>query len=157
LNDCFYETDVNDILKIPVGRAGSEDYMAWNYTKNGIFSVRSAYHLKQQMKRDTGAGSGSSLNVTEHQGWLALWASDVANKIKVHCWRLAKNGLAVGEELRRRKIKERVRCIACNREETLLHRFWLCPHSLQVWEQLRSSTSLCLASPPADLRSHSEF
>jgi hypothetical protein len=85
LNECFFETDVNDVLKIPVGRAGSEDYMAWNYTKNGIFSVRSAYHLKQQMKRDVGAGPGSSLNVTEHQGWLALWAADVANKIKVHC------------------------------------------------------------------------
>jgi hypothetical protein len=42
---------VNDILKIPVGRAGSVDYMAWNYTKNGLFSVRSAYHLKQQLKR----------------------------------------------------------------------------------------------------------
>jgi hypothetical protein len=50
LDECFYETDVADILKIPVGRAGSEDYIAWNYTKNGIFSVRSAYHLKQQIK-----------------------------------------------------------------------------------------------------------
>jgi hypothetical protein len=41
LNDCFFEEDVNDILKIPVGRAGIVDYMAWNYTKNGVFSVRS--------------------------------------------------------------------------------------------------------------------
>jgi ribonuclease HI len=81
----------------------------------------------------------------------------VANKIKVHCWRLTKNGLAVGEELRRRKIKEGVRCIVCNREETLMHRFWLCPHSMQVWEQLRSSTGLRLASPPADVRTHSEL
>jgi hypothetical protein len=47
LNDCFCEADVNDILKIPVGRAGSVDYMAWNYTKNGLFSVRLTYHLKQ--------------------------------------------------------------------------------------------------------------
>jgi hypothetical protein len=34
LNECFFEGDVADILKIPVGRAGSEDYLAWNYTKN---------------------------------------------------------------------------------------------------------------------------
>ncbi|KAK1679210.1 hypothetical protein QYE76_040058 [Lolium multiflorum] len=28
------------------------------------------------------------------------------HQVKAHCWRLAKNGLAVGEELQRRKIKE---------------------------------------------------
>jgi hypothetical protein len=46
LNDCFFEVDVNDILMIPIGRAGTADYLAWNYTKNRIFSVHSAYHLK---------------------------------------------------------------------------------------------------------------
>jgi hypothetical protein len=35
LNECFFEVDVNDILKIPVGRAGTADYLAWNYTKKG--------------------------------------------------------------------------------------------------------------------------
>jgi hypothetical protein len=81
----------------------------------------------------------------------------VANKIKVHCWRLASNGLAVGEELKRRRIKEGVRCIACDREETLVHRFWSCPHSAQVWELLRAKTSMCLLSPPEALRSHNKF
>jgi hypothetical protein len=33
LNECFFEVDVADIVKIPVGRAGSDDYIAWNYTK----------------------------------------------------------------------------------------------------------------------------
>jgi hypothetical protein len=72
LDGCFYETDVANILKIPVGRAGSEDYIAWNYTKNGIFSVRSAYHLKQQIKQDALMGAGSSRNISAHQGWLSL-------------------------------------------------------------------------------------
>jgi hypothetical protein len=149
--------DVNDILKIPVGRAGSVDYMAWNYTKNGLFSVHSAYHLKQQLKREAAGSASSSRNTSEHQGWLSIWEADVASKIKVHCWRLARNGLAVGEELRRRRIKEGVRCIACGREETLVHRFWSCPHSAQVWELLRARTSMRLLSPPGALRSHNEF
>jgi hypothetical protein len=37
LNASFYEDDVTDFLRIPVGCAGTEDYAAWNYTKNGIF------------------------------------------------------------------------------------------------------------------------
>jgi hypothetical protein len=50
LNELFYEGDVEDIMRIPVGRAGTEDYIAWNQTKNGIFSVKSAYHLHMQLK-----------------------------------------------------------------------------------------------------------
>ena len=32
LNETLFETDVTDILKIPVGRSGTENYLAWNYT-----------------------------------------------------------------------------------------------------------------------------
>jgi hypothetical protein len=103
LNECFFEVDVNDILKIPVGRAGTADYLAWNYTKNGVFSVRSAYHLKRKLKKCAAGIAEASLSTTEHHGWLALWNAIVANKIKVHCWRLVQNGLAVGSELGRRK------------------------------------------------------
>ena len=56
---------------------------------------------------------------------------------KVHCWRLVKNGLAVGDELRCRKVKEGVRCVACNREKTLKHRFWDCPHACRTWKLVR--------------------
>jgi hypothetical protein len=101
--------------------------------------------------------AGTSYTVDEHKGWLALWAADVSGKTKVHCWRLAQNGLAVGGELQRRKIKDGVRCIACNREETLHHRFWSCPHSSRTWELLREQSRLALATPPADCRSHAEF
>jgi hypothetical protein len=45
LHNSFFEVDVEDIMKIPVGQAGTVDYLAWNYTKNGNFSVKSAYHL----------------------------------------------------------------------------------------------------------------
>jgi hypothetical protein len=40
LNEVFFEGHVADILKISVGHAGTRDYLAWNYTKNGIFSVK---------------------------------------------------------------------------------------------------------------------
>jgi hypothetical protein len=51
VKELFFDGDVEDILKIPVGRAGTADYLAWNYTKNGVFTVKSAYHLKMQLNR----------------------------------------------------------------------------------------------------------
>jgi hypothetical protein len=123
VNELFFEGDVEDILKIPVGRAGTGDYLAWNYTKNGVFTVKSAYHLKMQLNQACAETPGPSLSSSEHKGWLALWDAVVPGKAKIHVWRLIQNGLAVGHELQWRKIKEGVICLACHREETLKHRF----------------------------------
>jgi hypothetical protein len=132
LSELFFEEDVADILKIPVGRAGTRDNLAWNYTKNEIFLVKSAYHLKQQIKRSIAGMVGSSSNIDEHQGWLALWSANVPGKVQVHCWRLAQNVPAVGTELERRSIKVGMRCVVCHRDETLRHRFWECPHAARI-------------------------
>jgi hypothetical protein len=142
LHNSFFEADVEDIMKIPVGRAGTVDYLAWNYTKNGNFSVKSAYHLRNQVIKAKEGAPPSSSSCDEHKGWLALWAADVPGKVKIHTWRLARNGLAIGDELQRRKIKEGVKCIVCNRVETLKHRFWECLHAARVWELIRETDRL---------------
>jgi hypothetical protein len=80
LQDVFFEGDVEDILKIPVGCAGTENYAAWNYTKNRNFSVKSAYHLNMHIKSSSGSRASPSLSLEEHQGWLALWGADVPGK-----------------------------------------------------------------------------
>jgi hypothetical protein len=61
LNKCFCEVDVAEILKILVDMAGLHDYIARNYTINRFFSVRLAYHLKQQIKRDSMARASTFL------------------------------------------------------------------------------------------------
>jgi hypothetical protein len=96
---------MSDILKFSVGRAGSEDYIAWNYTKNGVFSVKSAYHLKNELGMNQAGRAGPSISTDDHRGWLNLWAADVPGKVNIHLWRLINNGLAVGDELHRRNIK----------------------------------------------------
>jgi hypothetical protein len=46
LRSLFYYVDVNIILKIPLETGMMEDFVSWNFTKNGIFSVRAAYHYE---------------------------------------------------------------------------------------------------------------
>jgi hypothetical protein len=82
--------------------------------------VRSAYHLKQQIKVSQAGRARPSINYDDHQGWLLLWEADVPAKVKIHGWCLARNGLAVGKELRRRRIKEGVCCVAGNTTAPLL-------------------------------------
>jgi hypothetical protein len=157
LREVFFDGDIEDILKIPVGRAGTEDYLAWNYTKNGIFSVRSAYHLKMHLNSARTGSASSSSSLEDHRGWLALWAANVPGKAKIHVWRLIQNGLAVGDELQRRRIESGVRCIVCDREETLMHRFWECAHSAETWELARRQSGLRLSRPRGYMQCHRDL
>jgi hypothetical protein len=67
VKELFFEGDVDDILKIPIGRARTADYLAWNYTKNGVFTVKSAYHLKMQLNRARAETPGPSRSLSEHK------------------------------------------------------------------------------------------
>jgi ribonuclease HI len=126
--------------------------MAWNYTKNGLFSVKSVYHLNMQLRSLRAGRAASSISMSNHAGWLSLWAEEVPGKAKIHVWRMIKNGLALGVELHRRHIKEGVKCVVCNREETLLHRFWDCPHSLDIWNHARDLSGLQMSRPDDSVR-----
>jgi hypothetical protein len=45
VRDHFWTIDANRILRIPLTN-GVEDFIAWHYSKIGIFSVKSAYHVE---------------------------------------------------------------------------------------------------------------
>ena len=116
--------DVLDTKQIAIGGPGRSDYIAWNFTKNGQFSVKSAYHLCTSMKGLKSGRPGTSTTVAQHKGWLALWGTSAPSKAKIHtCWRLIKNVLVIGAELHRWRTKPGVFCVACGRDETSYHRF----------------------------------
>ena len=47
----FFQDEIaNEILLLPVGRHGEEDYVRWPHTKFGEYSVRSAYNLARTIR-----------------------------------------------------------------------------------------------------------
>ena len=127
VDEMFSPSDAADIKQIAVGGPGTDDFLAWNFTKNGAFSVRSAFHLRMSMDRRRLGQPASSSSVNKHKAFLTLWDTNAPWKVKVHFWRRLQNGLAVGAELHRRGIKGGMFCPACGRKETIQHRFWSCP------------------------------
>lgn len=106
----FTESDACDIKQTPVGGPSAADIQAWNFTKDGCFTVRSAYHLAMSKERLKFGRPSSSSPAAQHKSWLTLWGTRVPNKVKLHFWRLMRNGLAVGNELERRSIKRGMVC-----------------------------------------------
>ena len=41
----FVQRDAEEILKIPLSPAPTDDKLVCHFTKNGIFSIKSAYYL----------------------------------------------------------------------------------------------------------------
>jgi hypothetical protein len=57
----FYQCDVEEVLKIKLPALETEDWIAWNYEKSRLFTVRSAYRLAMRDVHEMGAvGSSSS-------------------------------------------------------------------------------------------------
>lgn len=144
----FSPDEAEEITHIPVGGPTMHDFLAWNYTKNGVLTVRSAYHMRMVQKSLNAGRPESSTTVADHKAWLSLWDTIAPGKVKTHMWHLIRNGLAVGSELKRRKIKERVFCVACGREETNYHRFWGCFHSRMFWKIMHSELGVPVMIPP---------
>jgi hypothetical protein len=80
----FLTIDANMILAIPLSTNGMEDFVAWRYTKNSLFTIGSAYHgeWKHQFgsrERNIHAPGQSSINNV----WDSLWKSSVSAKVKI--------------------------------------------------------------------------
>ena len=68
VQECFDPTHVEQILQIPLGNISCEDFPAWSYTRNGIYSVRSAYNFArmERFHNDLSAnGKGECSDPTE--------------------------------------------------------------------------------------------
>ena len=69
----FSRDDAVDVKQIAIGGPEIDDFLAWNFMWNGVFSVKSAYHLRMSMNRARTGQPESLSSVAKHKGYLALW------------------------------------------------------------------------------------
>lgn len=67
------------VQQVRFSASDSPNFLVWYHTKNGEFSVRSAYHLKMQ-RRDgsVGGSNGDPIRML----WKRIWEAKVPQKVK---------------------------------------------------------------------------
>ncbi|KAL0355119.1 UNVERIFIED_CONTAM: hypothetical protein Sradi_3958800 [Sesamum radiatum] len=90
----FEPDDMNTILQIPLGREGHQDSLCWHYTKSGLYSVRSGYHVASHTLHSQ-ATSSAGLTISKDY-WNCIWTATVPPKVHIFAWRLASEGLPTG-------------------------------------------------------------
>lgn len=103
LRETFHEGIVQNILSVLISSQGGHDYASWPHTKNGRYSVRSAYNMARANifhRAQSGPGRGSSSRLEqEEKGWKKIWAVHAPQKMKIILWRLAHDCLPTGYQL----------------------------------------------------------
>ncbi|CAL1360747.1 unnamed protein product [Linum trigynum] len=82
LDQWFDPATCRDIRSIPLPRRDVEDKLVWHGTCDGIFSVKSAYHLAVLVDKQKGTLT-PTVSLMGRRSRLRLWNSSIHPKLKV--------------------------------------------------------------------------
>jgi hypothetical protein len=130
--------DVELILKIKTARREG-DFIAWLPDNNGMFTIKSAYHLAVSKNLcDAGGVASSNRQDGARPIWKVVWQAKIPQKIKICAWRLAVDGLPTMKLKQHRHLATVDTCIRCGMEtKDAFHAVISCPSSALVWEQCK--------------------
>ena len=77
LGTIFLADEVQMIQKIPISCTNQEDVLIWRGTKNGVFSVRTAYYMQMEMASRNEAACLESGK--QNLVWKRIWSLSVPN------------------------------------------------------------------------------
>ena len=120
IHEIFSAEEADLIGKLMVSPRTEVDRLVWSCTKNGEFTVRSAYHLaKEKFEANSGSCSNRDNNRTL---WKAIWNIEAPRAAKIFLWKACSDILSTKEKLYSKKIMSDPLCSICNLEvETIVH------------------------------------
>lgn len=126
VHQLFIPYDATRILKIPILDPKGADELIWWRSKDGQYSVRSAYFGTMEDLIDN--------SQLRNQGvWLNLWRLKIPQKVKLLLWRTARGCLPLHSNLRRWHVPCEELCPMCKTGiEDEMHIFLPCTHTTQI-------------------------
>jgi hypothetical protein len=142
VHEIFSKEEADMICGLPICPGRQSDRLVWVGTKNGLFSVKSAYHLaKDSYDSSNGVCSNAVANV---QQWKNVWCIKGAPVVKTFLWQACNEILPTRANLFRKHIISSPLCPICKTEsETVAHVLWVCPAAKDVWIDSFKSIHKC--------------
>ncbi|KAK7268783.1 hypothetical protein RIF29_21492 [Crotalaria pallida] len=102
------------LLKIPLTEIYQPDSLLWPLSKDGNYTVRSAYHF---IMNPNGMNPSTSTGSIVRTNWKKLWSVPVIPRVKEMVWRAVKNILPTNKRLVERGLNLDPICPQCGMEE----------------------------------------
>lgn len=137
LQEVFLPLDIPAIMNIPLCTSNVPDSWAWNFEKNGVYSVRSANNMliSIQWRREAwleGRAGPYSMN-RDIGSWKKLWNIQVPQKIRMFLWCLTKHSLPTNDARPHRKMATSTVCGLCGAADSWQHSLLDCTMSRRIW------------------------
>lgn len=101
-------------------------------TTNGLFTVKSVYHVAKKWELQMQVGSSS--RVDHNEMWGSLWKLQIPNAEKNFLWRACHEIFPTKASLCKMKVITNALCPICGLgEERCFHILWDCPSTRDVW------------------------
>lgn len=130
LEEICLPIDFLAIQQIPSCTSHIPKCWAWNFEKNGEFSVRSAYRMMVDTKMRRGAWldgvARSSSTDRDATSWELLRRIPVSGKIRMFMWRLAKHSIYMEDIRANRNMSSSTACGLCRAEDSWRHSMLEC-------------------------------
>ncbi|KAL0451702.1 UNVERIFIED_CONTAM: hypothetical protein Slati_1148300 [Sesamum latifolium] len=103
----LWPEDADLVKSIPLGTFPSSNVQVWHYSKSGLFTVKSTYHIacrvvNEKIKMNRG-------NMSRNPVCLGfIWKANILNKCKKLLWRLCKEAIPTTKNLMRKKCSIKV-------------------------------------------------
>ncbi|KAJ1395623.1 Ribonuclease H-like superfamily [Sesbania bispinosa] len=115
-----------EAVQTPISWFNERDRLYWPYFKDGVLTVRTAYHVANGEFNNHQLQQSSSYT-PDPDIWKTIWKLAVPQKIKLFMWRACQNALPVKANLVRRRISNDSVCPVCgNGDESVEHSLLLC-------------------------------
>lgn len=102
----FIPQEAEWISQQPISYLSSKDRLIRNPTKNGIFTVKSAYELMYMQKETfTNRVGGDNSDEREKHMWRRTWKLNVKRKIKHFIWKCCNRILPISDQLRNKRMQ----------------------------------------------------
>lgn len=131
LNEKIAHVDIAHITSIRVSRTGRHDCYSWDFTKSGLYTVKSGHAIAYELRN-----SPNSLLLLEPSTKglkQEIWKLKAPRKLKHFIWQATSGYLATAQQLKERHCAQDNCCMRCGAEsESINHTLFECPPALQV-------------------------
>ena len=138
MRQTLWPVDAQRVLVTPLPMHNMSDFIAWSFTKNGCFTVRSAYFEEwnkqygRKLQHTNGMGK-INVNII----WSKFWKLSCLAKVKIFIWRTLHRTLLCRGRLANRHMKVSPICPSCsNGLEDTKYMLFACQKAKEVWERL---------------------
>ncbi|KAK6147624.1 hypothetical protein DH2020_018536 [Rehmannia glutinosa] len=131
VSQLFPDFLAKEICAIPLSQQPTIDTRFWSFDTKGCYSVRDGYKFSIGLF-DTPAFQSSQVLT---QWWRKLWTMNTPPKIRIFWWRVSKDFIHAGANLRAHHIPTSGNCALCNSsEDTTIHSLFFCPMIKHLWK-----------------------